>query len=197
MQAVRDRITLRAVAVDLTTERVLRHWLAVVEADPAQLIRSRRLNCRHCWGKDHAYQWTSWELAEKWDEAVAHHETLPVVTGGVGFMFNADPNPDCPRCGGEGVLDVFVADISTVPEKDRVLYAGIKQTKDGYEIKMHDQNAAWDNIRDYLGMVVKRGELTGKNGQPLLPGGKLPMVDEVLPTEPRALEVLYRDITSN
>lgn len=195
VEAVRERITQRALVADITPQQVLAHWVAIANADPSALVRSRRLNCRHCWGTNHGYRWKAHELAEAWDEATAHDEPMPDTTGGVGFRRTDDPNPDCPRCDGEGELDVYVADISMVPEKDRVLYAGLKQTKDGLEIKMHDQQAAWDNIRDWLGMIVKRGELTGANGKPLFPGGPLPPVAEVLPTDPKMLETMYREVT--
>ena len=32
------------------------------------------------------------------------------------------------------------------------LYAGVKQTKEGFEIKMHDQLAALDKVAKHLGM---------------------------------------------
>ena len=187
-----ERMTQRAAQADITPQLVLKHWLAVATADPSSLVRHRRLNCRHCWGVDHKYQWTARELAEAAATAFDYKEKLPDQSGGVGFRFNADPHPSCPECLGEGIADVFIADTSTVPEKDRVLFAGVKQTKDGIEIKMHDQQAAWERLHDYLGITVKRTDLTS-NGKTIGQGGPLPMV-ETIPEDPKALEIAYREI---
>ena len=84
-------------------------------------------------------------------------------------------NPICPRCAGEGVKFVSVRDTGKLTGPARRLYAGAKQTKDGIEIKMRDQDAAWRYIADYLGMLNKsKGELSGPDGgaiqlQPLAP----------------------------
>lgn len=194
LEAIHTRRTELAANVELSIEMVLRRWLDIATADPSKIIRVRHLNCRHCWGVGYAYQWSAREYAEKAAHAMDLGETPPDCQGGFGWRFNADPNPECPECHGEGIRDVFIADTSTLTGPERALYAGVKTTKDGIEVKMHDQMAALDNIRDYLGMIVKRSEITGKDGRPLYPGGKLPVVEE-LPSDPKLLEIAYRDIT--
>lgn len=75
------------------------------------------------------------------------------------------PNPACKACRGLGIAFVEVADTQSLPERSRRLYAGAKQTKDGVEIKMRDQDAALRNLADYLGMLNKsKGELSGPGG---------------------------------
>jgi len=192
---VQQRMTQLAEETSLDIRTVLRRWLDVATADPSKLQRVRRLNCRHCWGINHEYRWQAWEYAEHAAQSMDQGELPQTMKGGDGFRRTDDPNPDCPRCEGEGVEDVYTADMSTLTGPERALFAGIKMTRTGPEVQMHSQPDAWDNIRDYLGMIVKRSELTGKDGRPLYPGGKLPMVDEVLPTDPKALEVAYRELT--
>ena len=58
-------------------------------------------------------------------------------------------------------------DTRLVPASGRVLYAGAKQTKDGLEIKLHDQAKALENVARHLGMFVDRHEVGGKNGGPI------------------------------
>ena len=49
----------------------------------------------------------------------------------------------------------------------RKLFAGIKKTKDGIEIKTRDQSEALANIAKFLGMNVERKELSGPGGGPV------------------------------
>lgn len=152
---------------------VLRDWLDIATADPSKLQRVRRVNCRYCWGEGNRFQWKAREYAEACDEEMkaADRErrspALPDCSGGFGFNRIAEPNAACPECEGEGVEEVFVADLETLTGPERKLFAGIKQTRNGPEIVMRDQDKARDNIAKYLGLLVERKELTGKDGQPL------------------------------
>lgn len=92
-------------------------------------------------------------------------------------------NPICSRCSGEGIKVMSVQDTSKLSGPARRLYAGAKQTKDGIEIKMRDQDAAWAKLADYLGMSNKsKGELSGPSGGPipLLHGTALDYTDDQL-----------------
>lgn len=148
---------------------VLREWVDLATADPSKIMHVRRLNCRHCWGADHAYQWSPREYAEACDKASRREEPPPDCVGGFGWRSNAEPHPECPECHGEGVEDVFFADTEGLSGPERKLIAGIRRTKDGLEIKMRDQDAALQNIAKYLGLLIERRELTGKDGKPLIP----------------------------
>lgn len=69
--------------------------MAIVQADPNQLAQFRRVNCRYCWGENHHYQWR--DIAE-FDKAAAQasRDGKPEPEyGGLGFVDNAIPNPDC------------------------------------------------------------------------------------------------------
>lgn len=76
------------------------------------------------------------------------------------------PNADCKRCKGAGLSFVCVSDTSKLTGSARKLYAGAKQTKDGIEIKMRDQDGALRFLAEYIGMG-KRMELSGPGGGPI------------------------------
>lgn len=152
------------------TAEELKHrtWL-IATADPAELVTHIRTGCRHCHGEGFGYQWKEHEF----EAAINRHEinpkdhAFPDWAGGMGFTTNADPNPDCPYCDGKGHEEVHPTDFRDLSEAGRALYKGIKLTKLGYEIQMHDQQAARVFYAQLCGYQIDRKELTGKNGAPL------------------------------
>ncbi|HEN9713699.1 TPA: terminase small subunit [Escherichia coli] len=116
--------------------------MAIVQADPNQLAQFRRVNCRYCWGENHLYQWR--DIAE-FDKAAAQasRDGKPEPEyGGLGFVDNAIPNPDCPKCCGEGTGQLYMADTTLLDGEARQLYAGAKLGKFGVEILLEDKAAA-------------------------------------------------------
>ena len=59
----------------------------------------------------------------------------------------------------EGGLQILVGDSSSYSPEAAALYAGAKQTKDGVEIKMHDQMAALKILAAYAGIVTEAGKV--------------------------------------
>lgn len=153
-------------------DAVVAMWVSWSQADPNALTQFRRVACRYCHGKGHRYQFTPAELEDakaeheaKWVRAQAARKVkgLPAADtqdspppfdekGGIGYKGNADPHPDCPECWGEGIGRPFFADTRKVPEKDRSLFAGVKQGKEGIEILMHDQKGALDSLARHHGV---------------------------------------------
>lgn len=116
--------------------------MAIVQADPNQLAQFRRVNCRYCWGENYLYQWR--DIAE-FDKAAAQasRDGKPEPEyGGLGFVDNAIPNPDCPKCCGEGTGQLYMADTTLLDGDARQLYAGAKLGKFGVEILLEDKAAA-------------------------------------------------------
>lgn len=116
--------------------------MSIVQADPNQLAQFRRVNCRYCWGENHLYQWR--DIAE-FDKAAAQasRDGKPEPEyGGLGFVDNAIPNPDCPKCCGEGTGQLYMADTTLLDGDARQLYAGAKLGKFGVEILLEDKAAA-------------------------------------------------------
>ncbi|HDR2753912.1 TPA: terminase small subunit [Enterobacter asburiae] len=122
---------------------VIGQLTAIINADPNEIAQYRRVNCRYCWGSDHKYQWRdiSEQLAaERKAEADGAHP--PDTSGGIGFVDNGDPNPECPRCNGEGVGEPFFADTRDLEGDARYLLHGVKLGKFGIEILTSDKDSA-------------------------------------------------------
>jgi phage terminase small subunit len=158
-----------AAAAGIDASWVLNQWRMIAQADPNELIQNRRVNCRHCWGVQHRFQWTQNEYLDAVNRALTMKPPAPPPDGlgGFGFDRTRGPNTTCPECRGEGFEDIFVADTNKLTGSARRLYAGLKKTKDGIEIKMRDQDGALASIAKYLGMVIDKKELAGPGGGPV------------------------------
>ena len=87
--------------------------------------------------------------------------------GGEGYDGRKAVHPDCPECFGEGIAIPFPKDTRHLSEGARRLYAGVKVTGGGIEIKMHDQVAALLNVAKHLGMFVTKHEHGGSADGPI------------------------------
>ena len=159
----------------VTAEKILQKWWDIVEADPNDIIHIRRVCCRYCFGIDFQYQWrdeAEYERACQNAIAIAlEAEKVPVLpsnAGGYGFDKLLRPHPKCPWCSGEGKEEVHVEDTRFLPPKAKALFAGVKVTQAGIEIKFHDQAKAMENAAKHLGMFVERKEITGADGGPII-----------------------------
>lgn len=122
---------------------VIGQLTAIINADPNEIAQYRRVNCRYCWGNEHKYQWRDIAeqlAAERKAEADGAHP--PDTSGGIGFVDNGDPNPECPRCNGEGVGEPFFADTRDLEGDARYLLQGVKLGKFGIEILTADKDSA-------------------------------------------------------
>lgn len=143
-------------------------WWEIATADANQLAELRHLCCRHCWGFGHQYQWRdAVEFEEARLNAVESKKREPLDNGGYGFDAQLDPNPDCPRCNGEGVSRSYFHDTRDLRGPARRLYAGIKEGKFGLEMITRNQDDALKMVAQHLGMLKNRTELTGANGGPI------------------------------
>lgn len=158
----------------ITHDMVLERWWQLATADPNELTQLRREPCRFCHGVGHAYQWVDVEeyrRAFMEAMAAAHRRKRaaepPSDAGGFGFTTKRDPHPECPSCNGEGLARPFFADTRKLKGPAALLFAGVRQTRDGIEIKMHDQARALENVARHLGMWPSKVELTGAGGGPV------------------------------
>lgn len=122
---------------------VIGQLTAIINADPNEIAQYRRVNCRYCWGVEHKYQWRDIAeqlAAERKAESDGAHP--PDTSGGIGFVDNGDPNPECPRCNGEGVGEPFFADTRDLEGDARYLLQGVKLGKFGIEILTADKDSA-------------------------------------------------------
>lgn len=166
-EAIEERKIEVAIHAKIDAAWVLRQWHDIATADVNEITQTRRINCRHCYGFDNAYQWTENEYARAVDRAVDSGKEPPDGMGGFGYDPQREPNPECPECGGLGEEHVFVADTRKLKGPARRLYAGTQKTRDGLKILTRDQDKALENISRYLGMSIDRKEISGPGGGPL------------------------------
>ncbi|MEK8128680.1 terminase small subunit [Paenibacillus filicis] len=143
----------------ITADMVLQRWWDIASADPNELMHLRRVCCRYCFGTNHEFQWineseykeySSAEIAKAKEED--RTPVMPSNEGGYGFDGTLRPHPKCPRCFGEGRVDLHLVDTKQASPQGRVLYAGVKQTQTGIEIRTRDQDKAMELIARHLGM---------------------------------------------
>lgn len=205
---ISHRATVQASQLTLDQKSVVTHWVEIATADPSRVVKTRRVNCRHCYGIGFAYRWRNtdeWALAyaealdrnterqrkrDKGKDGVPPDEPLPTLDGGVGWRRPDKPNPDCPHCDGEGKPDVFVADMDMLTGPERRLIAGVKQTKDGLEVKLRDQDRALENIAKVLTMFGERREISGPGGGPV----PVAAVHALMPVDPVQASRAYADL---
>lgn len=165
------RVARRSLCADILIEArdIVREWAMIAGADPAELIRPVHRCCRYCHGEGHGYQWKDdMEYAKACQSALDDvkgtdaQPVFPDCSGGFGFNSRNLVHPGCPKCKGEGILDVFVQDADKLSPKGRKLFAGIKQTKDGIQVLTRDQEGALRNLAQYLGMLTQDVKIKGK-----------------------------------
>lgn len=123
-------------------DEIVDQLVAITKADPNALTQYRRLNCRYCWGENHLYQWRDIQEFDRASEKNIKDGKPEPEYGGLGFVDNADPNPECPRCYGEGCGNIFISDTRDLDGADRQYLLGVKQTKNGIEVLTESKQAA-------------------------------------------------------
>lgn len=168
---VESAMAKRSERTEITQDMVLERWWQIATADPNDVIQFRRICCRYCYGKGFEYQWIDEaeftqalmfarmaNEAEKAKKKQGIAQPLPTDAGGFGFVRSDPPHPKCPKCRGEGTPDVFAHDTRHLKGNARLLYAGVKVTQSGFEMKVHDQMAALDKVARHLGMYKDKLE---------------------------------------
>jgi phage terminase small subunit len=152
----------RSKRVGIEADEVLRGLAAIARADARELIEFRRTCCRYCWGTGFRWHRTAGEMERDRET----HELLVASArasrkkhpgpfdekGGIGYHAKRDPNPECPECFGDGVGQAFVHDTRRVSPEAARLYAGVKVTREGIEIKTHSPPDALVQLGKHLGL---------------------------------------------
>lgn len=155
----------------MSPNEVIEHLAQVVKADPRDLIDYRRGACRFCHGTGHQRQRTPQEMRD----AIAKYKKdnsgdLVLIdfdyAGGVGFNPNKPPHPDCPECFGHGEGYTYAKDLRNVTPGAARLIAGIKETKDGFEIKVRSQDKNLELYARHLGLLTEKAENPDDNVPP-------------------------------
>lgn len=157
----------RAEKTGIKAEDVLHRIATIATMDARSLTTHRIGSCRYCWGDDHGYQWTT---PRAYDEALAEARLklpkaampeqedalLPTDAGGYGYRLNRAPCPDCPECGGLGQRYTHIADMDNLSPEAAMLYRGTKETRNGVEILMADQDKHLELLAKHLGLIKER-----------------------------------------
>lgn len=168
-----NELTYAAVAsspVTFDVAAALTRWLDIAGADPDELIGLRVGCCRHCYGEGGLYQWHELEYLAKLDEVERLQREgqqglqLPDPAGGFGYDHTRAPNASCWRCRGEGLERVVARDTSKLTAGARLLYGGVKTTKDGIQINIADRTKALENACRIIGAFNDKLRLDGSIG---------------------------------
>lgn len=133
-------------------------------ADPRELVEYVRRCCRFCYGKDFKYHLRPSEMERRrnqyeMDKAAAEEEKKPIgefdELGGVGYDGKKAPNADCPECDGEGEGRALFKDTSNLSPAALSLFEGVKDGKDGTEIKVASQKGYRDGLAKLFNMNVE------------------------------------------
>lgn len=138
-----------------SADEVLAQMWQLATFDANQLSQYRRGACRYCWGFGHHYQWRD---TVEFDEETANVEgregaRLPQDTGGYGYDHNREPNPECPRCNGDGIGQPYFPDTRKLPAASRLAYSGVKVGKNGVEITAISRGRMFEAVMKRLGLA--------------------------------------------
>ncbi|EDT8805419.1 terminase small subunit [Salmonella enterica subsp. enterica] len=137
-----------------SADEVLEQMWRLATFDANQLSQYRRGCCRYCWGFGHQYQWRdAVEYEEKRLEAVERKRREPEDMGGYGYNHKREPNPDCPRCNGDGIGQPFFADTTKLPADAALAYSGVKLGKNGVEITAISRERMYEAVMKRLGLA--------------------------------------------
>lgn len=99
-----------------------------------------------------------WEIATADPNGIVHHRIVccPKCYGEAPYDKHLPIISNCTECHGDGVGEVIAADTRKLTGPAKALYAGAKQTAQGIEIKLRDQDKALEMVAKHLGMFQER-----------------------------------------
>lgn len=158
----------------LDADGLVQIWSTITTADTNEVVQYRRNSCRHCWGLDFNYQCTPAEFREA--QIRFEERRASILAGGghdIGDFPTSEgdwydkrkrPNPECPECFGDGIGETYIRDTRDLTEAGRALFAGVKEGRDGIEVKLHDQQSAAEKLGRSLGVFRDRDAAGGQTG---------------------------------
>lgn len=125
--------------------------------------------CRHCHGIDHAYQWIDENEFREACAAIANPSAPDVALRRWRIWIRSDGEAErnLSSLSRRGRGRVRVADTAKLEGSARLLFAGAKQTREGVEVKLHDQMKALEMVARHLGMYNDKLTLKGDSNNPL------------------------------
>ena len=140
----------------ITADKALTQAWLVATADARELIEYIVGCCRHCYGEGFKEQRTLAEFNAAREKALGSGSSEPFdEKGGIGYDPHLDPHPLCTECFGKGHGRAYINDNRRFSPAAASLYAGVKATRDGIEVKMHSKLDALEKIFKHLGLYEK------------------------------------------
>ncbi len=189
-----EQMDARLQRVKVSQDNVFNRLWGMFTADVNEIMEYRRECCRHCHGKGFAFQWrdetefrTACADVERNNHCLEEGEkpqSMPTDEGGYGFVKTESPHPECPNCNGEGYGHTHFHDTRFLSGDAARLFAGVKETQNGIEVKVHDQLAIGKLIMQHMGMLDPKLTIKGDKENPLiallqsLPGNTLKPVED-------------------
>lgn len=147
-------------------DKVVEEAYLVGMADMRELVEYRYTCCRCCYGEGFKFQRSQGERERDYDKHEAAQDEREFKAslmgkaytrkefdekGGIGYLAHRLPNPECVECGGVGIGGVHINDTSKLSRGAVALYAGVKEGKDGIEIKAHGKLDGLEKMFKNLG----------------------------------------------
>ena len=115
-------------------DEVLETMWCLATFNANEISQYRHGACRYCWGFGHHYQWRdAIEFEEKRLEALEKKRREPSDSGGYGY--NQEPNPECPRCNGDGIGRPYFPDTRKLQSTAALAYSGVKVGKTAWKLQ--------------------------------------------------------------
>jgi phage terminase small subunit len=140
--------------------KVMTEYVTRLHADPRELVEYRVSACRFCHSPNGRYQYTDGELEHAREIHQAKNDAS-IDRGGVsigdfdekgggGYSRLLKPRSDCQECGGEGLGRVVIKDTANLSPGALALFQGVKEGKDGIEVKIGDRDAALEKLARHV-----------------------------------------------
>lgn len=137
----------------ITADRALEHAWLIATADARELIEYIVGCCRYCYGEGFKEQRTLAEFNAAREKSLSLGSSEPFdEKGGIGYDPRLDPHPLCTECFGKGHGRAYINDSRRFSPAAASLYAGVKITKDGIEVKMNSKLDALEKVFKHLGL---------------------------------------------
>lgn len=140
--------------LSVSREWLLEWWFSRMIYNPAEITAWAIGACRYCHGEDHNYHWREGEYFEAITKAEITKSALPDYGGGFGFNARKPPHPDCPNCDGKGIGRSDFSDTRELSAAARAGFEGVKETRNGIEIKMADKAHAAEQFAKLSGWDI-------------------------------------------
>ena len=165
---IRELTEDRAKRLDIDADALMEIWARQITFDANELIQFRRTCCPFCYSPDGLPLPSLDEFYFKKDKydyrRLFNPDLPPYPENSRGWWDKSKPPvPTCPNCHGQGVGEIFIPDTRNLSKEARLMYCGVKESKDGIEVLMASKEKAAENLAKALGLFRDREDKTTVN----------------------------------